>query len=76
MTAVPELSVRCPVGDLLFKVIDGDRIEVKCRNVRCTGGKSVVLHRYSFTGEHLETLVFTDPIPRGRRSPQFRKDAP
>jgi hypothetical protein len=71
------LDVRCPSGDLYFKVIDGDRIEVKCGNIRCTGGDSVVLHRYSLTGDYLETLKFRNPSPRGRRArTPFRKEAP
>lgn len=67
-------DVRCPGGALHFKVIDGNRIEVKCNNWRCTGGDSVVLHRYSFPeGELLETLKFRDPVIRGRGAHVERK---
>lgn len=63
-------DVRCSGGALHFKVIDGNRIEVKCNHWRCTGGDSVVLHRYSFPEcELLETLKFKDPVIRGRGAP-------
>lgn len=69
-------AVRCASGELHFKVIDGDRIEIKCGNRHCTGGDSVVLHRFSFEGEHLETLKFKDPFSRGHGARRHRKDAP
>jgi hypothetical protein len=70
-------EVRCPSGDLHFKVIDGDRIEIKCTNKRCTGGNTVVLHRYSIPdGVLIETLRFKDPIVRGRGARTFRKEVP
>ena len=60
MTVDPRvIGARCPSG-LQFKVIDGNRIEVKCRSRVCTRGDSVVLHRFSFDGELLETLKFKD----------------
>lgn len=53
-------EVRCPAV-LQFKVIDGNRIEVKCRSYGCTHATDVVLHRFSFDGALLETLRFKDP---------------
>lgn len=78
------LDARCPGGKLHFKVIDGNRIEVKCTHWQCTdGGKYVAIHRYSLDGELLETLKFTDalaseiPHRRGRRArTTHRKEHP
>lgn len=67
------VDVRCPnTYDLHFKVVDGDKIEIKCKNKRCTGGgKNVVLHRYSFPGgEFIETLKFQDPEAARARHPR------
>jgi hypothetical protein len=70
-------EVRCLASVLHFKVIDGDRIEVKCSHRLCTQGGMAVLHRFSFDGELLETLTFKDPTVRGRRAPRTsRKEDP
>ncbi|OBJ08280.1 hypothetical protein A5625_15290 [Mycobacterium sp. 1465703.0] len=72
------LDARCPGGKLHFRVIDGERIEVKCTHWQCTeSGKFVAIHRYSFDGELLETLKFKDPQVRGRRAQTtHRKEHP
>lgn len=73
------VEVRCPnvLTELHFKII-GDvkgTIEVKCKNKRCTGGgKTVVLHRYSFPGPSVETLRFADP--EAARARHVRKEYP
>jgi len=59
---------------LHLKIVDGDKIEIKCNHRRCTdGGRMVVLHRFSSAGEYLDTLTFKDPI-RGRGAREFRKE--
>jgi hypothetical protein len=69
-------DVRCDARVLHFRVIDGDRIEVKCTHRMCTEGGIAVLHRFSFDGELLETLTFKDPVVRGRRAQNSRKEVP
>lgn len=82
MTAIaePEMQraaeVRCDASVLHFKVIDGERIEVKCTHRLCTQGGMAVLHRFSFDGELLETLTFKDPVVRGRGARNSRKEVP
>jgi nitrite reductase/ring-hydroxylating ferredoxin subunit len=70
-------EVRCSDNRWHFNIIDGNKIEVRCKQQNCTEGKYVVLHRFALNGELLETLKFTDPIYlRGHRSPRIRKERP
>lgn len=69
-----QFDVRCPGGVLHCKLIDDDKIEVKCSHWRCTeDGKYVVLHRYSFEGELIKTVKFADPVNKRPGARNIRK---
>ena len=56
------MELRCP-SRILFGILEGGVIEIKCRSQRCGAGQGkVVLHRFSIaTGELIETKKYKDP---------------
>jgi hypothetical protein len=56
-------ELRCDNG-ILFGILDGNRIEVKCRSRRCGAQPGVVVihHFCTKTGELLDTQQFKDPM--------------
>lgn len=56
------MELRCD-NDILFGIVDGRTIEVKCRSRRCGHeAGAVVLHRFDLeTGELQGTRKFKDP---------------
>jgi hypothetical protein len=57
-------ELRCDTR-ILFGIIDGNSIEVKCKSHRCGAGEGVVvLHRFSLeTGELIGTNRYKNPPP-------------
>ncbi len=56
------IELRCDMR-ILFGIIDGEAIEVKCKSHRCGAGDGVVvLHRFSLeTGELIGTNRYRNP---------------
>lgn len=56
------MEIRCD-AKILFGVIEGNILEVKCRSRRCGHeAGTVVIHRFDLTtGEQKGTLQFKDP---------------
>lgn len=62
-------DLRCD-NSILFGVVDGNILEVKCRSARCGAGKGVVvIHRFSLPGgELIATKQYKNP-PNPKGSP-------
>lgn len=58
-------ELRCDNG-ILFGILEGNTLEVKCRSRRCGALPGVVvLHRFSIeTGAMLDTKKYKDPITK------------
>lgn len=56
------MDLRCG-NSILFGVVDGPVLEVKCRSSRCGAGPGVVvLHRFSLpTGDLIDTQTYKNP---------------
>lgn len=64
-------ELRCN-NDILFGILDGDFIDVKCRSARCGHGAGiVVIHRFDLAnGVLLYTSRFKDPASNRRKESQ------
>ena len=64
-------ELRCN-NDIMFGVLDGDFLDVKCRSQRCGHGPgTVVIHRFDLvTGDLLYTSRYKDPGTKLRKENQ------